>query len=343
MAKKMYSAFISSVYESLQDERNAVIDSLLDYRVFPVCMEHFTASSNKNFQYIKDLIDESDFLILILGRQYGSCDNDGVSWTEKEYNYAMEIGRDIVAIICDELDELRKRRDDPSLTADEQKQIAFSDRIAFARTVSAKQTIGKIIGQFFAGIDFNHYAGWSRNVVHNEKSLSAWAEQNKAYNLSGQWYHVHLSNDDTKYIRTGTIMITQQFNPDNYLKLSMEGNNYNMHYDAASDEIVENMLKYTHWKGSYDLERNGEMFGIFHSKRAFSDEFNGMRIDKGMRRGIHDFTFDVDRNELPMYFHGEFHDEAPSPKTGVIYVFRTAEARKDFLKTNFKYLLDGNK
>ena len=46
---RMYSAFISSVYESLLDERDEVIKSLLDKRVFPICMEHFTVSASERF------------------------------------------------------------------------------------------------------------------------------------------------------------------------------------------------------------------------------------------------------------------------------------------------------
>lgn len=53
MQKKMYSAFISSVYESLEDERSQVIDCLLDFNVFPICMEHFTAASNKQFSPVE--------------------------------------------------------------------------------------------------------------------------------------------------------------------------------------------------------------------------------------------------------------------------------------------------
>lgn len=340
----MYSAFISSVYESLQDERSEVIDSLLDYRVFPVCMEHFTASSNKNFGYIKSLIDDSDFLILILGRQYGSCGEDGVSWTEKEYNYAMERGKEVIAIICDELCALLARRNEERLSGAEQKQIAFADRIKFARKVSKTQSISKILGQFFAGLNFDEFAGWTRNsdIMRDEKRLEEWKNNNKAFDLAGQWYHVHLSDDDINYIRTGTITITQKFDPQNYNKLEFEGLNYNLRYDAQNDELCENMLKRSRWNGTYDVDENGVMFGIFHVKREFKGTFNDFEVDKGIRRGIHDFTIAVDKNEAPTFFHGEFHDEAPSPKSGFIYAFRTAEARKEFLKKNFLEVLNSN-
>lgn len=86
---KVYTAFISSAFESLRDERNIVINALLDMRVLPIGMEHFTASSSGEFSDIQELIDESDFFIMLMGKFYGSCDKNGISWTEREYELSI--------------------------------------------------------------------------------------------------------------------------------------------------------------------------------------------------------------------------------------------------------------
>ena len=343
MIQKMYSAFISSVYESLQDERKEVIDSLLDYRVFPVCMEHFTVSTSGKFSDIEELIDSSDFFILILGGKYGSCDENGISWTEKEYDYAVKNNKHILAIICDELSDLM-RADPDTLTQDQIRQIEFCGKVSFARTVSRILTIPKIIGQFFNTVDFESCVGWTRN---SEQKLSGaklgdWREKHKAFDLSGTWYHVHLSSDDEKYIRSGTITIKQDFDPENYKKLSLDAYNYSLKYDKTNKRIKENIMQRSHWNGEYTIDDNGTTFGVFLVKREFTGQFGSITVDKGIRRGIHDFNIDVSNNCKIEMFHGEFHDEAPSPKSGIIYVFRSEKARQEFLEENFEEVLLAN-
>lgn len=337
--KKMYSAFISSVYSSLLDERSEVIDSLLDYGVFPICMEHFTVSTSGKFREIEEKIDISDFFILLLGRSYGSVDDEGVSWTEREYRYAVKTDKRILAIVCDELVALRE---DPSRANEsERRQLAFAEQVSFARSVSKQLTIPKIIGQFFAQIDFSEFAGWVRaeSPRRSAVELAAWQEEHRAFDLAGMWYHVHFSADDETYIRVGTIQIVQQFDPDNYLKLNFNGYNYNvLGYDAAGGRLKENVLKRSHWSGEYQLNESGTIIGLFRVKREFSGSFSDRTVDKGIRRGIHDFTIDITSKERPERFEGEFHDEAPSPKSGSIYAFRTEEARLAFLKEYFPAL-----
>ncbi len=337
----MYSAFISSVYESLRDERSTVIDCLLDYNVFPVCMEHFTTSTNRKFKDIEERIDECDFFILILGSVYGSLDENGISWTEREYNYAIRQGKPMIALFCDELIALSKRRGG-ELSEDEKRQLAFSDSITFGRSVTEDMPISKIITQFFSGFDFSACVGWSRNVSFGASELASWREEHKAWRLEGEWFHVHLSADDDTYIRTGTIRINQQFDPLHYRKLSFDALNYNTRYNKEKQEITENMIKRTHWWGNYEMDDNGAMSGVFTAKREFTGTFNEQKVDKGIRRGIHDFTVPVMDNVAPVSFEGEFHDEAPSPKIGVIYAFRTRQMRDDFLKENFKEVLENN-
>lgn len=330
--KKMYSAFVSSVFESLRDERSTVIDCLLDNKVFPVCMEHFTVSTSGKFSDIEEKIDDSDFFILLLGKHYGSQDDEGVSWTEREYDYAVSRKKEILVLICDELAENRKK-DYASLSKDEQCQVDFANKISFARTVTDELTIPKIMRQYFSQIDFHKLVGWTRNadLLKEEEAKERWREEHKAYDISGNWYHVHLSEDDEAYIRVGSLKILQNYDRDTYHTFEIEGINHSVkHYDESANKLCEDVLKCSRFKGEYKMSETGEVFGIFRAKRGYNGTFGDQAVGKGERRGIHDFTIDVSGGQVSE-FDGEFHDEAPSPKQGRIFVFRREEDRLQFL------------
>ena len=88
--ERKYQVFISSTYEDLKTERQAAISCLLDMNCIPVGMEQFPASSLSQWEYIKKMIDMSDYYLLIVAGKYGSIDpEENISYTEKEYRYAI--------------------------------------------------------------------------------------------------------------------------------------------------------------------------------------------------------------------------------------------------------------
>lgn len=339
--KKRYSAFVSSVYRSLIDEREEVIKCLLNMQWIPICMEYFTLSSSDNFSALADLIDDSDIVVLLIGKEYGSVDENGVSWTEQEFEYAKSHGKPICALICPEYAELEEK-DPAALTEAEQKQIDFAKRAGFARRFSENRQIREFLTQFVSGEDRDGFIGWTRNRG-TERMQAAWRQANRVFDLGGKWYHVHLSEEDDRYIRVGELQITQTFDMEHYRDLTFTASNYSaVRYDEVGDRLIENKMKYTTWGGdNYELEDNGTVLGIYHAKRHFTDSFGAVTVGRGEHRGIHDFLIDIDKRTEPTeFFQGFFHDEAPSPKHGLIYVFRTEEARLAFLKENFPFLLE---
>ena len=115
MRKKLYTAFLSSNYSGLKNERSIAIKKLLDANVFPVTMEHFVIGSTDGFKDICELIDDSDIFILLMGTRYGSRDErgDNKSWTEKEFDYARANGKKMLIVRFAPLDALAKSyRDD---------------------------------------------------------------------------------------------------------------------------------------------------------------------------------------------------------------------------------------
>jgi len=98
--KRKFSIFISSTYEDLKEERQALVGVALEKNFIPVGMEQFHAAPTSQWNVIKKMIDECDFYLLVIGGRYGSIDEEtGVSYTEKEYNYAKNKGLPVLVLI----------------------------------------------------------------------------------------------------------------------------------------------------------------------------------------------------------------------------------------------------
>ena len=87
--KKKYQIFISSTYNDLIEERTMVRDAILSIQQFPVGMEYFGASNQRQWDKIKDTIDSSDYYVLIVAHRYGTTitdeTGDKISYTEKGF------------------------------------------------------------------------------------------------------------------------------------------------------------------------------------------------------------------------------------------------------------------
>ena len=104
--KKKYQVFISSTYSDLIAERAAATQCLLDNDCIPVGMEQFPASDMSQMDYIRRMLDDCDYYILILGARYGSLDQDGIGFTEKEYDYAISKGIPVMGFVFDNPENL---------------------------------------------------------------------------------------------------------------------------------------------------------------------------------------------------------------------------------------------
>jgi hypothetical protein len=89
LSEKRYQVFVSSTFADLQKEREAVFDALMKINCIPAGMENFPAFDEEQLEFIKRIIDDSDYYVLITGGRYGTLTDDGISFTEKEYDYAV--------------------------------------------------------------------------------------------------------------------------------------------------------------------------------------------------------------------------------------------------------------
>lgn len=96
---KKYQVFVSSTYKDLSEERQEVMQALLELDCIPVGMELFPAADDDQWTLIKRLIDDCDYYILIIGGRYGSLNDQGVSYTQMEYEYALSQDIPIIAFL----------------------------------------------------------------------------------------------------------------------------------------------------------------------------------------------------------------------------------------------------
>ena len=107
MTLKRYQVFVSSTYRDLVEERAAVTSCLLDNDCIPVGMEQFPAMPISQWDYIKKMIDSSDYYLLIVAGKYGSIDpQSGLSYTEKELQYALDQSIPIIAFLYQDIKKL---------------------------------------------------------------------------------------------------------------------------------------------------------------------------------------------------------------------------------------------
>lgn len=97
--EKRYQVFLSSTFKDLMKERSLVMDTLYKHKCLPVGMENFPSLTIDSLPYIYQLIDESDFFLLILNGVYGSSrDADGKSFTHLEWLHALEMKKPIIVL-----------------------------------------------------------------------------------------------------------------------------------------------------------------------------------------------------------------------------------------------------
>lgn len=152
MPERKYQIFVSSTYEDLKEERTALLFAILRLNYIPAGMEFFTAIDEEQMEYIRRVIDESDYYVLILGARYGSLDSQGISYTEREYDYAIQQGKKVIALIHDspKMFPFEKMDQDDALF---KRFMAFREKVMNSgRLVSFWNNTGDLVAKFQASL-----------------------------------------------------------------------------------------------------------------------------------------------------------------------------------------------
>jgi hypothetical protein len=173
---KRYQVFISSTYADLQEERREVIQTVMKMDCIPAGMELFPAVDEEQFKFIQRTIDDCDYYLLIIGGRYGTVTAEGISYTEKEYDYAVDRGLKVIALIHENPDEipLGKSEKDPLF---QEKLRKFREKVSAGRLVSfwksASDLPGLVALNLQSTMKLYPAVGWIRaNKAANEDVLA---------------------------------------------------------------------------------------------------------------------------------------------------------------------------
>ncbi len=135
------------------------------FNMIPLGMEAFTASNLSQWEIIKKTIDLSDYYILILGNRYGTIDPESeISYTEKEYRYALEQEIPCLAFLSKDVSVAPK---DIESDTHREKLAAFRELASKARMVdfwtNPDELTAKAATSMFGAQMDSPRPGWIRN------------------------------------------------------------------------------------------------------------------------------------------------------------------------------------
>ncbi len=83
------------------------MQALLELNCFPSGMELFPAANETQWGWIKKVIDESDYYIVIVAGRYGTiAPGKGMSYTEMEYRYAVEQKKPVIGFLHEDISKI---------------------------------------------------------------------------------------------------------------------------------------------------------------------------------------------------------------------------------------------
>lgn len=131
----------------------------------PAGMELFPAADEEQFAFIRKVIDDCDYYLLMIGGRYGSLTTHGISYTEQEYEYAISKEIRVIAFLHENPDEipLGKSEKDPDLR---QRLTKFREKVSQGRLVrfwkSANELPGLVALSLSKTIKTYPATGWIR-------------------------------------------------------------------------------------------------------------------------------------------------------------------------------------
>ncbi len=175
---KKYTVFLSSTYDDLQEERREVIHALLELDCIPCSMETFPADDDEQFEFIKSIIDECDYYVLIVAGRYGSIGKNGRSFTEMEYRYVLEKGKPVFSFIHNDINSISFQKSESS-PVNREKLDAFIKYVSNGKMVkfwNGKEDLaGKVSRTMISAIERHPSVGWIRGSFDTDIIPSTFA------------------------------------------------------------------------------------------------------------------------------------------------------------------------
>ena len=156
---KKYQFFVSSTYLDLKQERKEIFNILLRSNCIPSGMEFFPSIDLEQFKLIKKNIELCDYYLLIIKKRYGSvCSATNKSYTEMEYDYAIQKDIPVIAFVYD-------------VNVHDKRLKSFITKVTTDRTVSFWRNKSELIKNVATSINnllsLNNRPGWIRETTHD--------------------------------------------------------------------------------------------------------------------------------------------------------------------------------
>ena len=208
--------FVSSTYEDLKVDRQAAVSAILKAGHIPAGMELFTSADKSQMDTIRRWIDESDVYMLILGGRYGSVEPaTGISYTELEYDYALQQDKALFSVVVDDSAlEARVREYGTGLMEKENpKQLKdFRDKVLsnissfFSDEKDIRLSVYESLSDFASNRELK---GWvSSDEVANSQSL---LDEISALRLDNDKLKQELANAEKKVSQPRKKVLSEDF------------------------------------------------------------------------------------------------------------------------------------
>jgi hypothetical protein len=169
---KRYQVFVSSTFEDLIEERQEIMQALLELDCIPSGMELFPAADEDQWTLIKRVIEDCDYYIVIIGGRYGSIGPSGKSYTQMEYEYALEIGKPIIAFLHKNPEDLPAKKTD--IKKDKLEKLDLFKKLVSQKMIkywSTPYELGSVVSRSIIKLIKNNPAiGWVRGDLLPDKS-----------------------------------------------------------------------------------------------------------------------------------------------------------------------------
>jgi len=142
-----------------------VIQTVIELNCMPAGMELFPAADEEQLAFIKRVIDDCDYYLLIIGGRYGSVDESGISYTEQEYDYAVSRGLKVIALLHENPGKISLENSEQE-PAGREKLRKFRDKVSSGRLVKFWKDAAELPGLVSINLSraMNAYpaVGWVR-------------------------------------------------------------------------------------------------------------------------------------------------------------------------------------
>jgi hypothetical protein len=162
--EKRYQVFISSTKRDLEEVRRKIALALLDDKFIPVGMEQWGATPIDSWSLIKKYIDQCDYYVLVIAGMYGTIfEEKGLSYTECEYDYAVENNVPVLAFLHKDISFLHGSELESSDLKREMLE-KFRKKVADRWSIDyweSKEELPRLIGsRLNKGLEFWDRPGW---------------------------------------------------------------------------------------------------------------------------------------------------------------------------------------